>query len=191
MPEEQYEYNPDMPALPMQMPGNRSDEVYSAMLQERRMENVLDQLNPERLIVEIEYRLKGYRKEKGNWKLIGKQEKKVSEELLSDILSILSSVLANNTSVSNYQPDEINKIMKTLGKNLVDAMREKDSEYGLEDNYAERKRIMFIIGFTVFATMKQAQGGHHSKRLFDSIQVKDSFSQQPQQRSGLGKIFSV
>lgn len=182
----------DMPMPPMPMPGQRSDEVYSAVIQQRRVENIIEQLNPERLIIEIEFRLKGYKKNQftQNWELIGKREKEVSDELISDMLSILSGLLTNNTSVSNYTPDEINRIMRTLIRGLIDIIREKSLTYGLQHNYAERDRIMFICLSTVFSTLKRAQGGLESKRLFDATQIRDQFQQQPN-KSGLARLFNV
>ena len=120
---DEYSYLPEgMPLPPPGMPGQRSDEVYSAIIQEKRMENILEQVNPERLIIEIEFRLKGYKKNQftRKWELIGKREKQVSEELIQDFLSIISSQLTNNTTLSNYTPDEINRLMELLIKNMID-----------------------------------------------------------------------
>lgn len=186
-------YAGDIPQTPSPMPGSNSDEVYSAIIQEKRVENIIDQLNPERLIVEIEFRLKGYKKNQftRKWELIGDKEKEVSDELVSDVLSVLSGLLTNNTSISNYTPDEINKIMATLIRTLIDIIREKSHIYKLESNYAERDRIMFITCSTVFSTLKRAQGGAESRRIFDGIQIRDQ-PQMPQQQKGtLARILGL
>jgi len=191
--EEYYDpYAGGIPQPPTPMPGAKADEVYSAIIQEKRIENILDQINPERLIVEIEWRLKGYKKNKhGGWDLIGKQEKKVSDELITDFLSILSANLTNNTTLSNFQPDEINKLMENLIKSLIDMIREKSVEYNLEDNFAERDRILLITLSTVFYALKRAQGGLESKRMFEGMQLRD-FPTIPQQQKGfLGRLLNV
>lgn len=187
------DYYTDIPPTPMPMPGSKSDEIYSGIIQERKIENILEQLNPERLIVEIEFRLKGYKKNQFSrkWELIGLKEKQVSDELVSDILSILSGLLTNNTSVSNYTTDEINRIMATLIRGLIDIIREKSEVYNLEDNYAERDRVMLICLSTVFSTLKRAQGGLESKRLFASTQIKDPFPMNQPQKGGLAKLFNI
>lgn len=185
-------YAPGMPISPTPMPGAKSDEIYSAIIQEKRMENILEQVNPERLIIEIEFRLKGYKKNQFSrqWELIGNREKPVSEELIQDFLSIISSQLTNNTTLSNYTPDEINKLMETLIRSMIDMIREKADIYGLLDDYAERDRIMIICLGSVFSALKRAQGGLESKRIFDSTQIRDQFM--PQQDKGfLRRMFNV
>lgn len=191
--ENPYDYIPDdMPMPPPGMPGQKSDQIYSAVIQEKRVEGIMDQLNPERLIIEIEFRLKGYKKNQftRKWELIGKKEKELNDELISDVLSILSANLTNNTTLSNFTPDEINKIMKTLIRTLIDMIREKADIYGLLDNYAERDRIMIICLSTVFYALKRGQGGLESKRLFDSTRIGDNY-RMPQQKSPLGRLFNI
>jgi len=193
MTEEYYDpYGGEMPSQPTPMPGQRSDEVYSAVMQEKRVENILEQVNPERLIVEIEFRLKGYKKNQftKKWELIGKIEKQVSDELICDFLSILSANLTNNTTLSNFAPDEINRVMANLIRVLIDIIREKSDIYKLEDNYAERDRILIITLSTVFYALKRAQGGLESKRIFNSTQIRDQFT--PQKEKGiLGRLLNI
>ena len=191
-----YGYIPeDVYMPPPPMPGSKSDQVYSAIIQERKIENVLEQLNPDKLIVEIEFRLKGYKKNQftKTWELIGKEEKQVSDKLIVDCLSLLSSLLTNNTTLSNYSPDEINRIMQTIIRKLIDMIRENSHEYGLAENYAERDRVCLIILNSTFASLKRAQGGLESKRLFDSLDIKEGNSgmNQPQQKGVLGRLFNV
>lgn len=188
-------YNPnysDVPTPPMPMPGAKSDEIYSAVIQEKIKENILEQVNPERLIIEIEFRLKGYKKNQftRQWELIGNREKIVSEELIQDFLSIISSQLTNNTTLSNYTPDEINKIMETLIKNMIDMIREKSEIYKLEDDYAERDRILIICLGSIFSALKRAQGGLESKRIFDATQIRDQFSP-PQEKGFLRRLMNI
>jgi len=193
MTEEYYDpYGGEMPSQPTPMPGQRSDEVYSAVMQEKRVENILEQVNPERLIVEIEFRLKGYKKNQftKKWELIGKIEKQVSDELICDFLSILSANLTNNTTLSNFAPDEINRLMANLIRVLIDIIREKSDIYKLEDNYAERDRILIITLSTVFYALKRAQGGLESKRIFNSTQIRDQST--PQKEKGiLGRLLNI
>lgn len=181
------------PPTPMPPPTSKSDEVYSAIIQEKRTENILEQINPERLIIEIEYRLKGYKKNQFSrkWELIGLREKEVSDELISDFLSILSSNLTNNTTLSNFAPDEINKLMKNLIRKLIDMIREKSETYNLKDNYSERDRILLITLSTVFYALKRAQGGLESKRIFDSTQIRDQSMLIPQQKGFLSRLLNI
>lgn len=188
------DYNPsDMPMPPMPMSGPKSDDIYSAVIQEQRMGNILEQLNPERLIVEIEFRLKGYKKNEftKKWELIGKREKAVSDELVSDFLSILSANLTNNTTLSNFTPDEINRLMANLIRTLIDMLREKSEGYDLKNDYAERNRILNITCSTVFYALKRAQGGLESKRMFDSTKISDMPYVQQQQKGFLGRLLNI
>lgn len=190
--EDSYGYLPEnYPLPPPAMPGQKSDEVYSAVIQEKRMESILEQVNPERLIIEIEWRLKGYKKKANNqWELIGSKEKQISDELISDFLSILAANLTNNTTLSNFQPDEINKLMANLIRTLIDIIREKSDIYELEDNYAERDRILNITLSTVFYALKRAQGGLESKRIFDAAQIREVFTP-PKDKGILGRMLNI
>lgn len=204
-----------LPEPPMPMPGAKSDEQYSRLLTEKKIENILSQLNPDVLIVEIEKRLKGYRKDEdtGGWELIGKQEKFVDDELLVDIMSILSSVLTNNTTMSNYQDSEINRVMELLIENMVDMLQSKAENYNLDRviesnfsyfsirkgeevtirividydcNYSERDRIMWVICYATYSAMKRAQNGLEAKRILDSLDIKENWN--AQHKRGLDKL---
>lgn len=185
-------FNEDLPISPY-APQSKSDEIYSSVIQEKRIENLLEQLNPDRLIVEIEWRLKGYKKNAytRQWELIGKNPKEVSEELIGDFLSILSANLTNNTTLSNFTPDEINKIINLFVIKFIDIIRANSEKYGLEQDYAERDRILLITLSSIFYALKRAQGGNESRRTFDSLQMRDSGVQMQQQKGVLGRLLNI
>lgn len=167
-------YPDNLPQPPVPMPGQKSDEIFSQMMVQKKLENLLSQLDPDHLIVEIEYRLKGWRKNEytGSWELSG-NEKNISGDLLADVLSLLSSILTNNTTMSNFQDIEINRIMKIIIRKMIDMMRSNAVKYDLVRDYAERDRILLIVCMSVFAALKRAQNGLEAKRLLESLELKE------------------
>lgn len=185
MNEENY-YPDNLPMPPQPMPGQKSDDAYSQIIMQKKLENLLSQLDPDHLIIEIEYRLKGWRKNEysGNWELAANKEKEISSDLLIDVVSLLSSILTNNTTMSNFQDVEINKLMAIIIKKLIDMIRSNSEKYGLGGDYSERDRVLLIICMSIFAALKRAQNGLEAKRILESFDIKESY--QPQKK-GVGE----
>ncbi|KKL76492.1 hypothetical protein LCGC14_2044330, partial [marine sediment metagenome] len=103
---EEYEYVD----VPVDQAGLQSYPSYQA---DKRMDSILEQINPDNLIVEIEHRIKGFRKDTltKQWVAISGKQKVISEELVANFVSFLSSFLTNNTTLSNFSDKEINRIM--------------------------------------------------------------------------------
>lgn len=169
-------YPEEVPQPPVPMPGQKSDEVFGQMMVQKKIENLISQINADQLVVEIEYRLKGWRKNEytGSWELSSKIEKEVSDELLSDVISLLSAFLTNNTTLSNFQDIEINRIMKVIIRKVIDMIRMNSEEYGLAGDYGERDRVLLIICHSIFSTLKRGQNGLEAKRLLESLNIKEN-----------------
>ena len=59
---EQPQILPDeLPPQTQQMPGASSDAVYADFIRERKVENLLQQINPDNLLADIEARIRGYK----------------------------------------------------------------------------------------------------------------------------------
>jgi hypothetical protein len=172
--EEEY---PQMPYPPQPMPGPASDTMYADIVQERKMSNILDKINPDNLLADIEARIKGLRKDvyTNQWVKIS-DAPEISPRLIGNFMSFLSCVLYNDVTFSNYKDVEINKIMKMVIQYYVDDITSNAREYGVENNYTERTRIGLIICMTVFATLKRAQNGLEAQRIFRNMKIGESNS---------------
>lgn len=164
----------------------QDSEIYANMLQEERVRNVISQLSPDDILLEVHWRLRGYIKNPvtKQWeKLIGTLEP--STILISRFISYLSSVLNQNTTMSNLSPDEINAIMKLIINWTSDDLDAHQKEYDLEGDYSEMTRIGYMMCNYTFITLKRAMNGTESKRIFNSLSMMDNLNQnQPQKKGG-------
>lgn len=184
-------YPEDIPINPRPMPGPTSDAVYADYIQEERAKNILSQIDPDHLLAEISERIKGKYKDvyTKQWvKLPGTSD--VSPLLVSNFISFLSSILNNNTTLSNFTEDEINRIMSMVIEFVVDDLRERGMEYGLGSNYSERTRIGLIVCASTFTTLKRALNGLESGRIFRVMKIGEhnmGMEGSGQSKGGLGE----
>ncbi len=152
---------------------NDPNAIYADTLRKEGTANLLDQLNPDNLLVDIEHRIRGEKKDpySNSWIAISTDRKPISEKLVSNFISFLGAILNQNTSMSNFSADEINNMMEMIVTWIGIDLDVNDQEYGIEDDYPEMWRIAHIISMSCFATFKQAMNGMLSKRIFGSLKV--------------------
>ncbi len=152
---------------------NDPNAVYADTLRKEGTANLLDQLNPDNLLVDIEHRIRGEKKDPytNSWVAISDEQKPISEKLVSNFISFLGAILNQNTSMSNFSADEINNMMEMIVTWIGIDLDVNDEIYGIEDDYPEMLRIAHIISMSCFATFKQAMNGMLSKRIFGSLKV--------------------
>lgn len=152
---------------------NDPNAIYADTLRKEGTANLLDQLNPDNLLVDIEHRIRGEKKDpySREWIPISPGQKKISEKLVSNFMSFLGAILNQNTSMSNFSSEEINNMMEMIVTYVGIDLDVNDEEYGIEDDYPEMWRVAHIISISCFATFKQAMNGMLSKRIFGSLKV--------------------
>ena len=168
---------------------NDPGSIYADGLREEKVNNILGQINPEKLVIDIENRIRGYKKDPttGEWVAIT-DAKQVSEELVADVVSYLGAFLNDTQTLSNYSEREINNIMEKIIDYFKDALPDNDIKYGLVDDYHEMTRIADIVCAEIFATLKRALHGMESRRIFSALRVTESLNQSPQKKSGLSAL---
>lgn len=148
------------------------------LAQERREENVtniLQQINPDNLLSDIEHRIRGEKKDyTGEWVAISKTKHPVSEEMIGEFISFLGCILNQNTSMSNFTPQEINNLMDLIRNWVMQHLVVNADRYGIEGEYSEYDRIAHIMCATSFIVLKRAQGGKESLRIFKILKLTDS-----------------
>ncbi len=152
---------------------NDPNAIYADTLRKEGTANLLDQLNPDNLLVDIEHRIRGEKKDpySNRWVPICENQKAISEKLVSNFMSFLGSILNQNTSMSNFSADEINNMMEMIVSFIGIDLDCNDEEYEIEGNYPEMWRIAHIISISCFSTFKQAMNGMLAKRMFGSLKV--------------------
>lgn len=165
------------------------DEMYANMLQEERIKNVIAQISPDVQLYELEMRIKGLRKNiyTGAWEKISPDSPEVSPLLVQRFVSYLSSLLNQNTSLSNFSEMQINKIMNLVIEWVSDTLNADADLYGLTHDYNERTRIGHIIFNATFSVLNRALNGAESRRLWGSLSLAENSAMagQPQQKAGV------
>lgn len=153
----------------------KSDEVYANVMQEERVQNIIGQTSPDRQLIDIEWRIRGYRKNNltNQWEKI-MDAPEPHPLLVGRYMSFLGSLLNDNTRFTNLSTTEINNLMRICIEYLSDDMETNAKEYNLFHNYTERTRIGLIVLNTTFIVLKRSQNGMESGRIWKSLNMNEN-----------------
>jgi hypothetical protein len=184
------------------------DEMYATLIQEDRVRNVIEQINPDKQLFEIELRIRGYKKNTmtGQWERIDPQSPEPHPTLVSRIVSYMSSLLNQSTPIGNLSDIQINRIMKLVIEYITDDLDTNAETYGIGykkklrvitsvgnvhevevfyHDYNERTRIGHIVCNSVFLVLTRALNGQEAKRMWSSLSMSESLGQEKKQASSL------
>lgn len=182
----------EMLAAPQGQVGGASDPsaLYADNMREEKVTNILSQINPDNLLADIEYRIRGYKKDtmSNEWVRINKDAPEVNENLVASFMSFLGSVLNQNTSMSNFSSGEINTIMEHVIEFIADDLTVNDEKYDIVGDYQEMSRIGNIITMTIFAVLKRSMNGMEARRIFSALKITESLTQTPQSKGLLDSM---
>lgn len=167
-----------------QSQANDPNTLYADQMKEEKITNILSQINPDNLLADIEYRIRGFKKNNltGEWEKIDKNSVDISEKLVANFMSYLGSVLNQNTSMSNFSSNEVNSIMENIIEYIADDLTVNDDKYKLVGNYQEMSRIGNVICMTIFSVLKRAQNGMEARRVFSALKISETLTQAPQKK---------
>lgn len=165
---------------------NDPNSLYADDRREEKVANILSQISPDTLLNDIEHRIRGEKKDEytKQWVAISKDAPKVSEEMVAKFMSFLGSILNQNTTMSNFSPQEINNIMLMVTGYVANDLDVNCDTYGIKGNFTEMTRIGMIVQNTVFIVLKRAQNGMEARRVFSSWRVSETLNQ-PNQKKGI------
>lgn len=180
--QEQMEY--DILSTPPQQGPNDPSAIYADTLREEKITNILAQINPDNLLSDIEYRIRGYKKNNlsGEWERIDSTAPKINDQMVASFMSYLGAILNQNTSMSNFSSGEINTIMEHVIDFIADDLTVNDEKYGISGDYQEMSRIGDIICITIFSVLKRSQNGMEARRVFSALKITESLTQSPQSK---------
>ncbi len=162
--------------------------MYADMQREERATNILAQINPDNLLTDIEHRIRGEKKGfNGQWIKKSDKSKAVSEELVSDYVSYLGSILNQNTSMSNFKESEVNNMMELITDWVKNNLVVNAERYGIEGNYPEYDRINHIVLNSCFTVFKRALNGRESARIFKMMRMNENIN--PERKTKLTDNF--
>jgi hypothetical protein len=168
---------------------NDPNSIYADTMREEKVSNILQQINPDNLLADIEHRIRGEKKGLGGeWTPISEKAQKVSEQLIADFISFLVCILNQNTSMSNFSPQEINNLMELIRNWVMSHLIVNAEKYGIDGQYSEYDRIGHIVCSTCFTVLKRAQNGQESRRIFKIMKLTES-SNTPTKKGGIMENF--
>ena len=155
---------------------NDPNALYADSIREDKVRNIIAQIDPSSLVVEIEHRLRGekFNPSTQEWTRISTDNEPVSEKIVEKFVSFLGAVLNQNTTLSNYSIHEINNRMEMIIDFIKDDLTSNSEEYGIEGKYSEMTRIGMIICETCSSVFRRALHGMESKRIFSALRVTES-----------------
>ncbi len=164
--------------------------IYANTMREEKITNILSQINPDNLLVDIEHRIRGEKKNvyTGQWEPIVKDQEPISDKLVSRFISYLGCILNQNTSMSNFSSNEINNLMGLTIDWIKDDLVVNAEEYGIEGKYTEYDRIAHIICTSCFAVFKRALNGQESRRIFSILKVHENLTPEKQKGGFLNNL---
>lgn len=167
------------------------NEIYADIAKEEKVMNVISQINPENILIDIEHRIRGEKKDPftKEWVPISKTQKPISEELIANFMSFLGAHLNQNVSMANFSPTEINNIMDIVINYVKSDLSVNAHIYHIKGDYPEMTRIGDIVCMQVYAVLKQAMNGMLSKRIFASLRMNENMAKPPSKiKSALGDL---
>jgi len=160
-----------VPAQPVQ-----PSQIYAASMQEEKVKTMLESSSPDRLMLDLQWRIKGYvlNPYTKRWEQLNKGDVELSPLLISRYLSFASSLVGENTRWAALTDGEINNLMVQAIEWVTDDLSSNAIEYNLCEDYSERSRIGIILLNATFVTLKRAQNGIEAKHIFDSLNMHEN-----------------
>jgi len=136
---------------------------------------------PEKVIDEIEHRLKGeiYDDNTEKW-IIPKGVKPLINEIgIRSIMIDIRSIMNQNTILSNLRDDEVSHIIVGLGDTIITKLMMRHEEFGVDQ--AELTTIVYLVCNTSYCALKRGYFEGERRFLKTTTQEKIGVMQYPQQ----------
>ena len=191
-PEYYYPYAMNSDLQTQNIDAQMSQQVPNMLQQQQAVQAaIIEQTNPDRVLRDIELRLKG-KEERADGTI-----QKVSEPLMNDlgigrIRSLLSSVINQNTILSYLEMDEIGRIMIKLGDDIGDSLEINWKEFGINDKTI-LDHIVDICLIPTFMTLKRAYKQNEKNWLNKAVieNINTSPRMMPQKKEGFFSRFKI
>lgn len=191
--EEEVYYDNSQQGIPMEGYSNVSQQqdpnaIYADWMKEGKVANIIEQLDPDTLLIDLERRVRGYKKDMFTKQWLKPKTQVINEQCIIRFMSFLGSVLNKNTTFSNYTEQEVNNLMGLIIEYVADDLEANADEYGLTNNYTEMTRIGNIICLSVFSCFKRAVNGMEARRFFESLSLRGEVSPEQHKKGFLDAL---
>ena len=192
------------PGYPQEDP-NQYQQDYGPMpySPEGRVDNIVEQINPQNIIDNFDHALKGeyYNKEKLQWEMNASQEHMVNDACRGSIISFMTGILNNASTMGIIDAKQLSFLMESviesINRMFVVNLEKfgfvppgvgyemKDYENKGTPDSAKMTAVSNMIFSLTFLVYSRSLSGMESKKVFASLSMTDALNyQQPQQKQG-------
>lgn len=127
----------------------------SLVQQQQQLQAALvEQTNPDKVLEEVELKLKGYRR-KFDGGLLKMSEPLMNNHGINRMIFLLSSIVNQNTILSHLEREEIGKLIIQVSNDVIDDLVLNWRNYGVRDKIL-LDHIVDVILFPSFMALKRA-----------------------------------
>jgi len=138
---------------------------------------IIKELSPLKVLNQLRMELKGYYWDYDDEKWVKIREPLMNDKGIGKYLSIISSVVTDLVTFSNYRPEEINKLVEYVCEKAIPVIHINYKEYGIKD-----KSDLQIIDIQIFNLTKAAF--HKALGAGDRNVIRGTYGEQMTYRYG-------
>ena len=169
---------------------------------EELVTNIVSQIDPARIVDNLDHALKGeiFNKEKGVWERVANGKPLVNDACRGAVISYVSGILTNNTTMSIIQESQLSLIMESVIETITKMFKVNLEEFGFvppgrrfnEGKYenkgtpdtARMTQVSNMVYAVCFLTLARALKGMESRKVFGSLKMMDNMGYGQQEKSG-------
>ena len=171
-----------MPEEPQQFPPFFNPAMYEV----ERANIMMSQLDPSKILEELEHRLRGEVWDFSKNQYVQKREPMMNEHGISIVMSIVEPRISKIIIMSNLTEQDIMSIIKDFNDNLIDLLLMNYEVMGINKKYLSVVRG--LIDDTVYITLKRALEEGERSKIYPSEKLIVTPSA-PQERRGVMGLF--
>lgn len=170
------------------------EDEYASVLREERVRTLLTEIDPSNQVESIIYRLRGFRYDKIAEMWVKRNNSpQISENFIGKVEAILSEELSLNTTFSNLQTSDVNKMMEFFIDILISDVTVHGRDYeviidskrfNLADDHNLKELVLGIIFSAVYKSLRRAINGTEARRFFGSLRMNETISPPRSQKAG-------
>ena len=169
---------------------------------ESNISNIVGQIDPAMIVDNLNHSLKGefYDKENLIWRMNPSNVLLVNDACRGSIISYLTGLLTNDTTMAILQAKELSGIMESVIESIVKMFKVNLEEFGFvpkgvgfdkgiyenkgTPDTARMTMVSNMIYSVCFCVLSRALGGMESKKIFGSLSMTDGMNYGQQQSGG-------
>lgn len=178
---------------------------------EGQVTNIVGQIDPQTIIDNLDHALKGeqFNKEQGAWVSNDTGEALVNDACRGAVISYVTSLLANNTTMGHIDEKRLGYIMEGVIETITRTFNVNLEKYGFvpagdkfkdkiyynrgTPDTARMTAVSNMVYMVCFLVLTRALKGNESSKIFRSLTLSDSMGygggMQQEKKSWLGKVF--